>query len=146
VNPEGLFSAFYHEASRRHAVIEDDGITGWFYLHGPSDDPGRTADVESDVFVYNRIESIPIGDVSKYQPGPPPIAVGYGHKEAVCRDPKCHQWHVDWLDHRGSVVLLRDGVPWSAIIQGEKRGYSKSIKTDGPWGHPWHDGLLAEIG
>src|SRR5437588_4042225 len=62
----------YSEDSHRHAILADDGLTGILYLHAPSDDPARTAEVEATCFAYNRIEPIEVKDVHTYRPAPPP--------------------------------------------------------------------------
>ena len=142
---ENLFLAFYNGKSKRHAVISDDGITAWLYLHQPSDDSQSTADVDAKAFVYNRGEWIEVREVGSYRPGPPPIAKGYGHEIAVCSDPSEHEWSIHWSADGESVVLLRDTEPWCLIATGDQDGYSKSIRVDGPWGHPWDDAMLEVI-
>lgn len=142
---EGLWLESYSDTSKRHAIVEDNGLTAWFYLHEPSNDPGRTNPVERDGFVYNRETPIDPGEVKKYRPHPPPIAKGYASAAAVCADPGKHEWAIVWSKDGESVRLEKDGVPWCLIASGEARGYSKAIEADGPWGHPWSDDRLGEI-
>ncbi len=143
---ENLFLSFYHEKSKRHAVIEDDGLTAWFYLHLPSDDPHSTGGVDADAFIYNREDLIDVSDVKGYKPNPPPIAKGYGHDISVCRTPTSYDWSVSWSIDGESVVLFRDAEPWCFIVKDERKGYSKAIKTDGPWGHPWNETIFKILG
>lgn len=142
---EELFLAFYNETSKRHAVIEDDGLTAWLYLSQPSDDPAKTKPIDSYGFVYNRKEPIEVKEVQNYRPDPPPIAKGYASEEAVCTNPDQHRWSVLWSEDGESVLLQRDGIPWCLIMNGEKMGYSKAIKVEGDWGHPWNDEKLKEM-
>jgi hypothetical protein len=127
----------YSAASRRHAILADDGRTGILYLHAPSDDPGRTAAVEATSFAFNRIDPIDVEDVPNYRPGPPPIAKGYASPDAICREPGGHEWQLLWSADGESVALLRDGVPWAVASVAERRGFSKAIQVAGPWGRPW---------
>jgi hypothetical protein len=137
--PEDLFITSYNEATKRHAVLEDDGLTAWLYLHGPSDDPRHTGPVERACFVYNRKPAIDPGDVKKYRPKPPPIAKGYATEFAVTEDPFQHRWVLEWSKSGEAVLLTRDGQPWCLVeVEGtSKYGHCKSIKAEGPWGSPW---------
>lgn len=61
---EELFLAFYNETSKRHTVLEDDGLTSWLYLSQPSDDPAKTEPIDSYCFVYNRKEPMGKGSIT----------------------------------------------------------------------------------
>src|SRR5437764_578058 len=127
----------YSEVSGRHAVLDDDGRTGILYLHAPSDDPGRTGAVEATCFAFNRVEPIDVKDVGNYRPGPPPIAKGYASADAVCPTPDSHTWRLVWSSDGTAVVLMRNGEPWGIATIDDRRGFSKAIQTQGPWGSPW---------
>jgi len=137
--PEELFIASYHEATKRHAVLEDDGLTAWLYLHGPSDDPKRTAAVERACFVYNRKAPIDPRDVGRYRPKPPPIAKNCSNRTALTEDPAAHRWAIEWSTGGEAVLLRRDGQPWCLVeVNGaNRRGNCKGIEVEGPWGSPW---------
>jgi len=137
--PEELFITSYNEATKRHAVLQDDGLTAWLFLHRPSDDRRHTAAVERACFIYNRKAAISAGDVKKYRPKPPPIAKGYATEFAVTEDPFHYRWILEWSKSGEAVLLTRDGQPWCVVeVNGTSNyGYCKSIKAEGPWGSPW---------
>ena len=127
----------YSEDSHRHAILDDDGVTGKVYLHSPSDDAAKTGEVEATCFAYNRVDPIDAKEVQNYRPNPPPIAKEYASKDAVCRKPESHKWHLKFSTDGTAVVLIRDGKPWAIVSLDAPRGYSKAIETPGPWGNPW---------
>jgi hypothetical protein len=127
----------YSEDSHRHAILADDGRTGILYLHAPSEDPERTGKVEATCFAYNRIDPIEVEYIHTYRPDPPPIAKGYASTTAVCLKPKAHTWHLIWSLDGSCVVLMRDKEPWGIASVDQRRGFSKAIQTQGPWGSPW---------
>lgn len=137
--PEHLFIASYDAATKRHAVLEDDGLTAWLYLHSPSDDPAQTGPVEKACFVYTHVAPIDAKDAGGYRPSPPPIAKGYVTHNAVCDSPESHIWVIEWSEDGRKVLLSRDEEPWCLMEaeSGSKHGHSISIKAEGPWGSPW---------
>jgi hypothetical protein len=134
---EDYLVCLYSDESHRHAILADDGVTGILYLHAPSDDPAKTADVEAACFAYNRVDPIDPNDVPNYRPNPPPIARGYASKDAVCREPRSHEWKLTFSMDGSAVLLLRDGTPWAIVSVEAPRGFSKALETPGPWGSPW---------
>ena len=137
--PEDLFIAFYHKPTGRHAVLEDDGLTAWLYLHAPSNDPHRTAAVEKACFVYNRKAPIDTSETTKHRPKPPAIDQHYASESAITENPASHDWTIQWSLRGEAVLLTRDGQPWCLIevSGGNNRGHCKSIRAEGPWGSPW---------
>ena len=129
----------YSEDSHRHAILADDGLTGILYLHAPSDDPARTAEVEATCFAYNRIEPIEVKDVHTYRPAPPPIAKGYASATAVCHAPEAYEWRLIWSSDGKTVALMRGNEPWGIASLDERWGLSRAIQVQGAWGSPWSD-------
>jgi hypothetical protein len=126
-------------ASGKHAMLADNELTGWLYLHAPGPEPDRTGEVEGAGFVYCRDEPIEMQDVSKYRPDPPPIAKPYASPHATCREPESFRWEIGWSRDGQAVVLIRDGEPWCMMAQAHPRGLSKAVGTTGPWGSPWSE-------
>ncbi|MHC4694986.1 MAG: hypothetical protein ACYS67_19825 [Planctomycetota bacterium] len=137
---ENLFINDQNPQSLRFAVIEDDGNSAWLYLT-ECDSPKPVA----DVWLYNRIPAPPMEDIQSYRGGPPPAARGYVSDSALCMTPKNHEWRFLWSTDRESVAVTRDGVPVACIVAGQKRGYSRELNKDGPWGNTWSDELYDEI-
>ena len=134
---ETLFLEDKHRASRRRAVLEDDGTSVWLYLTEPN-----SRKPAADAWVYNRIPAPPTEDIESYRGGPPPAAQGYASEHAVCDDPLAHEWSFIWSTDGESVAVAKDGQPMAFIISGQKRGYSRELVQDGPWGHPWSQKLF----
>jgi len=137
--PEELLITSYNDDTKRHAVLEDDGLSAWLYLHAPSDNPRRTGPVERACFVYNRKAAIDTGSVQEYRPKSPPIGKDYVAEVAVTEGPSRYRWVLEWSKGAEAVLLTRDGQPWCLVeVNGtSKRGHCKSIKAEGPWGCPW---------
>ena len=141
---EHLFIVSYNEVTKRHAVLEDDGLTAWLYLHGPSNDQAHTGHVEKACFVYSHVEPIDAKNAGSYSPRPPPIAKGYATPNAVCNNPDMQTWIIEWSEDGNRVLLRKDEKPWCLMEAeaGSKYGHSISIKTEGPWGSPWNQEKL----
>jgi hypothetical protein len=127
----------YCDQSRRHAMLVDDGCTGWLYLHGPSADPNRTASVEGTAFAYNRGLPIDRDEVKNYRPKPPPITKDVASNEAVCAEPGKYRWEIFWSDDGRSARLTRDEELWCVVDTKHPRGFSKAVRVEGGWGSPF---------
>jgi hypothetical protein len=136
---EDILVCSYSESSQRHAMLADDGRTGWLYLHAPSADPNRTGPVDAVGFAYNRGDPIELKDVQRYRPGSPPIAKEFASENAMCGEPNAHTWRLAWSRDGQTVVLMRDEEAWCIITPDNPRGYSRAIRAAGPWGSPWSD-------
>ena len=139
---EHILASSYSEDSRRHAILADNGQTGILYLHAPSDDRERIGKVEATCFAYNREDPIDPTDVQRYHPNPPPIAKGCASKDAVCRKPKSHTWGLIWSTDGEAVLLLQDDTPWAIVSRDHRRGCSRAVEAQGPWGGPWSDAVF----
>ena len=140
-----ILALSYCEATHQHAMLADNGVTSWLYLHGPSVNAQKTGPVIATAFAYSRIDPIPVSEVKEYQPEPPPIAIGYATKTAVCDDPSKSKWHLTWSTDGVCVLLLRDDQPWCLVHPSHTRGCSKSIGKTGPWGDPWSETLFQDV-
>jgi hypothetical protein len=124
----GPFISDQHPQSRRHAILEDDGRTGWLYLTAP--DELRPI---ADVWVYNRAS--PADHVDRTDRSrPPPIVKRFAGSGAVVREPERSGWHLRWSVDGETVALERDGAVAALITSGRKRGYSANVLSDSPWG------------
>ncbi len=137
---ENLFIDEQNPQSSRFAIIEDDGTSAWLYLT----ERDKTMPV-ADVWVYNRIPAPPAEDIQSYRGGPPPAVSGYVSDSALCPSPKSHEWKFLWSADGESVAITKDGVPVACILAGQKRGYSRELTKDGPWGKTWSDELYAKV-
>ena len=77
--------------------------------------------------------------------GTPPLVVEYSTDDAVIADISCDRLEILWLTDGVSPLAVLDNAPFSLIIKGQNKGYSKAIKVDGPWGHPWDNDLYLNL-
>jgi hypothetical protein len=133
---EELFLANEHQGSGFVAILDDDGTSAWLYLRQCSS--GMPI---ADAWVFNRVPAPPASAIQSYRGRPPPAAQGYAGDEALCPAPANHEWSFVWSPDGKSVAVLMDGRAVACIIAGDKRGYSRNLVQDGPWGHPWSDAV-----
>ncbi|MFN3150852.1 hypothetical protein [Bremerella sp.] len=123
-----------NEESHRVAVFEDDGTSAWLYLSAPND-----RKPVADVWVHNRIEAPPSSEIKSYRGGPPPAAAGYTEDSSICLDPTNHCWSFAWDPKGEAVALYCDGHPVAMLVASDRRGWSRNLRRDGPWGNVWSD-------
>lgn len=138
-----------NQASGQQAMLVDDGVSAWLYLHAPAPEGPEPASSSGPVIAtalaYNRVLPIAVADVKNYRPGPPPIATGYASDIAVCETPDQCQWTLAWSVSGDSVMLARDGHPWCFISPDCVQGCSKAVEKSGPWGAAWSEQACAGI-
>ena len=139
MSDDNLFLEAQHPESLRYAILEDNGICAWLYLT----EPERPKPV-ADAWVYNRIEAPSPEEVRAYREGPPPAAVGFAGPNALCSDPRDHDWALLWSSTGDSVAVLKNGVPVACIVSGHPRGFCRELVKDGPWGKIWSDSIYRE--
>lgn len=127
----------FHELSRRHCFLEDDGRSAWLYLTESAADSAASAPIEADAFVFNHGAPVDPAAVHGFRGEQPPICIGFASGEAVCVAPAEFAWSLLWSEDGESVAVLRDDLPVAFIRRGEARGYSKAIAKAGPYGNPW---------
>lgn len=129
-----FFLESYSDYSRRTAIFEDNGTSGWLYLTAV-----ESSDIAKDAWVHNRIPAPNPADISKFRPEPPPAAKGYAGAGALCQDPKRHLWQLIWARDGNAVALLKDGMPVAFISESASKGCSRELLKDGPWGLAWSE-------
>jgi hypothetical protein len=132
-----------HPASRRWAMFEDDGTSGWLYLT----EPGKRKPI-ADCWIYNRIPAPAPDDISSYRDrgGPPPAPEGYAGPDALVNAlPDKRSVRFVWSLDGESVALHINQELMGFIAQGVQRGFSKNLVEAGPWGRPLDSTLYAEL-
>ena len=133
-NPDSIFLSEQPPATRRWAILEDDGVSAWLYITEPyAEKPA------AHCFVYNRIPPIPGSDIAKYRNGPPPVTVSYASEEAHWPTVDEQDLGVTWSEDGSVAVASLAGEPVAMLRVGERRGYSKALSKEGPFGKPWND-------
>lgn len=129
-----------NDGSGRVAVFEDDGTSAWLYLSGVND-----RKPVADVWVHNRINAPPASKMKNDRGGPPPAASGFTDDATICRDPDGHDWAFTWGNGGNAVVIHRDGLPLAMLVAADRRGWSRNLRRDGPWGHVWDESLYTAV-
>ncbi len=122
------------------AVIDDNGESAWLYLYDNEMD-----ELLADAFLYNRIPPITREELEQYEEGPPPISEEYADQKAVIPDPDEEQFSCMWSDDDRSLCVYHRDDPLAMIIQGNKRGYSRHIQRNCPWGQAWNEEIYAKF-
>lgn len=129
-----------NDASQRVAVFEDDGTSAWLYLSKANDRKPI-----ADVWVHNRISAPPTSEIQNYRGGPPPAASGFADDSTICDDPDAHDWTFTWHDGGDAVAMHRDGIPVALLISSDRKGWSRNLRREGPWGNLWDENKYAVI-
>src|SRR5262245_1909246 len=118
--------------SKRWAIFEDDGETGWLYMTRP--DSLRPA---SSCLVYNR--QPPPQSIARDQArdAAPPATRTHASSEALVAAVSEAELEVRWASSGTAAVVLLRGDPRAMVIVGEPLGWSKALSREGPYGHPW---------
>lgn len=140
MDDERPFHSLQHPTTGRWAIFEDDGTSAWLLVTEP-----HVPKPIGDCFVYNchpPPEQLP---KSLSRSGPPPItarfASGAAHRPGVSAD----RVELTWTRSGSAAVVLLDREPVAFLVVGEKRGYSRGIAIDGPYGHPWDEARFVEV-
>lgn len=134
MNDDTYILQSHNDTSCFVAVFEDDGTSGWLYL---CDDKDRAP--IADVWIHNRIIAPPRSEIEKYRGSPPPAACGYSDDSTICHDPDKHDWTFAWREDGNAVVIHRDGIPMAMLVASDRRGWSRNLLRNGPWGNVWDE-------
>ncbi|HBE70915.1 MAG TPA: hypothetical protein DDW52_22445 [Planctomycetaceae bacterium] len=138
MSDEHTYSVESRHASGNVVVFEDDGTSAWLYLLGRSD--GKPI---SDVWVHNRVKAPNASEIKNYRDGPPPAASGFSDDSNICEAPELHDWTFVWRPDGEAVTLHRDGHPVALLLASQRRGWSRNLTRNGPWGNTWDDGTCS---
>lgn len=136
-----IFRSSDSPGGKYRCIVEGDGRSVWMYLH----DLERQA-VIGDAPVCSLIPLwTPSHFREHYRRGEaPPLVEGYFSPEAVISDLEGDRIDFAW-DDQGVTVLL-DRRNTTRISCGQRRGQSKFIIQEGPWGSPWNNPKDGEPG
>src|SRR5262245_29684892 len=99
--------AEFHPASKRHAFVEDDGISCWLYLTLPAADAKTAAPIDLDVFVYNHERLYDPQEIkSRFRDTQPPIIPNYASESALCDSSDDANWWFEWSADGESVAVV----------------------------------------
>jgi hypothetical protein len=146
--PEQFLIHAYNATSRRNAIFAEESTSAWLYLTEPGENALARMPIAGDAFVHNRVKAPLAGDdLRRYAPDPPPATKEYlvEADQATCEHASLHEWEFIWSDDGESVAVMRNKLPIAMIVSGSKRGYSRNLQNDGPWGLPWSNPVFLRI-
>ncbi len=137
-----MFVSEQHRGSRRFAVFEDDGTTGYLYLTAPDDQKP-----ERDCWIYNRIPAPEPSEMKNCRGSPPPAARGYAGQHAHQPEPPEEAVRFLWSDHGEAVCVCLGDRPTGFLVLGDggHGGYSRHLIAEGGWGKPWDETRFREM-
>lgn len=134
MSDESYILQSHNDTSSLVAIFEDDGISAWLYLCGA----GNRKPI-ADVWIHNRIDAPPTSEIEKYRGSPPPAAFGYSDDSTICHDLNKHEWTFAWRKDGDAVAIQRDGIPMAMLVASDRRGWSRNLLRNGPWGNVWDE-------
>ncbi len=125
VSPTGL----------HQCIAEGDGRSVWMYLHDL-----RERTVVADAPICSLADLVALSHFKETYKGDgaAPLVKEYSTARAVNTDLTNAMIAFQWANDGASVVALVEGEPCSMVVAGEKRGYSKALSKEGPFGQPWN--------
>ncbi len=135
---DDLFLSEQHAHSQRWAIVEDDGCSAWLYLTAPE----STKPVAS-CWLYNRTPAPPERNFARGESSVVPLT--HTGSSAPLLPPPAQSVSFRW-SASGEAVAVLFGGGLIGFIAGAS-GYSKYLKTAGPYGSPLDPGLyISEFG
>jgi hypothetical protein len=129
-----------HPASRRTAIIADEGDSVWLYLT----DAGGEG-ITADCWLMNRIPAPRYAELAENEgaeryrgEGLPPPAIAEVVAEGAFRSAplEAARCRFTWAANGESVAAYYETVLLGFIARGEPRGFSRFLRVASPWGEP----------
>ena len=73
----------------------------------------------------------------------PPLVEEYSTSKALITDMSEDRINIIWSQDDRSVAVFIDNKPFAMIVNGQNRGFSKALSSQGPWGNPWDDKIFS---
>jgi len=131
---QDIFLQSRHPASKRMAVLDDDGRTAFLYLT-----QAANRKPVKDAVVYSRVPPVDAVDWARIkQTGETPqLSKAVASSSAVIAVPKTTEFTFRWSADGHSVAVLRNGVPLAFVSMQERFGFSKAVAIASPLANPW---------
>ena len=114
-------------ASARQAVFEQTPSSAWLYMTGPNGEPPI-----SDCFLYNT------GGVQQPDDeGPPPLDPQFASEYRVQQPLNAEDVELIWSADGHAVAARIRGEMVGFISPDDLQGYSRSVRQDCTWAHPF---------
>jgi len=124
-----IFISLQSLASKRWAVLEDDGVSAWLYLTEPNSEKPI-----ADCWIYNRVRVSSKEDMAKYSI-PYPAICSVTDDNAVYDDVDQSILSFLWSKNGESVCLFYGNICLGYICENDKLGYSFHLTNKSTWGN-----------
>ena len=123
-----------HPATGRQAMVCDEGESVWLYL---TDVDGR--DLVADCWLFNTI--IAPDDLSAFanRDRPAPAIARFAGPDARRGLPGTNEISIAWSADGHDACVRMAGVPIGFIDARGRRGFSRHLLAEGPWGQPFDE-------
>ena len=128
---EALFVGSMHPVSKRTATVEETEFCAWLYLSKKNSN-----ELEKDAWLYNLIEAPERSEISNYRGAAPPVAQDYVFLPGTVGMVKEQNIEFRWSDDGEAVGVWIFGELHAFITPNFKRGFSRLLKRESPWGNP----------
>lgn len=129
-----IFVSEENPVSHRWAVFDEDENAGWLYLTEV-----QSTKPIADCWIYNLIPAPKNSEIERFKPNPPPAPIEFVKDGYLQENLTESSFKFIWSKDGHSVAILINNVPTGYIILGEKRGYSKNLLKDCPWGNVFNE-------
>jgi len=85
-----------------------------------------------------RLGSTSLNPTQNYLNKPPPIVIGSAGVAAYLPHPNKGEFHLHWSADGQSVAVLKENIPLACILNAERKGFSKNLIAESPWGYAWN--------
>jgi hypothetical protein len=126
--------------SRRWAVFEDNGVSGWLYLTEPGSEKPT-----SDCWVYNCVTVTERAEHYMSRGMAPPAPASYADPTAEITEMDESAFTFRWAEDGESVAIFINDVLMGFIISRQGRGYSRNLMKVGPWGNPLDEEMYKNV-
>jgi hypothetical protein len=136
----GPFVSEQNPTSRRWAVFEDDGVSGWLYLTEPESERPT-----SDCWIYNGLAITESAEEYRSRGMAPPAPSSYIGPEAEMIEADESAFSFQWAHDGESVALFMNDLLMGFIVSGQQRGFSRYLVKEGSWGNPLDEELYSIV-
>ena len=141
IDIEKIFFMNQDQASGRYIAVEENENYIWAYLTFRNE-----FTIEKDCFLGSR-EQIELKQINPNnlmnKNAPPPMVKKYSNARSFQPKLKKEDISIDWSND-GNVVLKINEEPFLFFIEGEKKGFSRSIGKNGVYGNAWNEQIYNE--
>lgn len=130
----------YNFQSGRQAIVSDEGASVWLYLT-----ERNSKEITADCWLLNTVAPPTNLDEYSVANSAPPVTKTYAGPGSQGTVPVETTVHFQWSADGDSVAVSVNGELLGFIASGNKRGFSKHLLAEGPFGQTLDKDLYAKL-